>query len=84
MPTPVVAAQQCLSLAAAAILVLAILDDPLVSRVFADAGFRSGDIKLAILRPAPPMPLLSRLPARASSPHLHHEHRLHHEQTTLT
>ncbi|KAL6653412.1 hypothetical protein ACP70R_008990 [Stipagrostis hirtigluma subsp. patula] len=42
-------------------LVLAILDDPLVSRVFADAGFRSGDIKLAILRPAPPMPLLGRL-----------------------
>ncbi|CAN6335324.1 unnamed protein product [Urochloa humidicola] len=53
-------------------LVLAILDDPLVSRVFADAGFRSGDIKLAILRPAPPMPLLSsaRLPARARPPPL--------------
>ncbi|KAL6905970.1 hypothetical protein ACP4OV_003571 [Aristida adscensionis] len=51
-------------------LVLAILDDPLVSRVFADAGFRSGDIKLAILRPAPPMPLLGRLPARARPPPL--------------
>ncbi|CAN6341326.1 unnamed protein product [Urochloa humidicola] len=53
-------------------LVLAILDDPLVSRVFADAGFRSGDIKLAILRPAPPMPLLSsaRLPSRARPPPL--------------
>lgn len=51
-------------------LVLAILDDPLVSRVFADAGFRSGDIKLAILRPAPPMPLLGRLPTRARPPPL--------------
>nr|CAB3488812.1 unnamed protein product [Digitaria exilis] len=51
-------------------LLLAILDDPLVSRVFADAGFRSGDIKLAILRPAPPMPLLGRLPARARPPPL--------------
>ncbi|CAN6327544.1 unnamed protein product [Urochloa humidicola] len=53
-------------------LVLAILDDPLVSRVFADAGFRSGDIKLAILRPAPPVPLLSsaRLPSRAHPPPL--------------
>ncbi|KAL6640647.1 hypothetical protein ACP70R_021770 [Stipagrostis hirtigluma subsp. patula] len=49
-------------------LVLAILDDPLVSRVFADAGFRSGDIKLAILRPAPPVPLLGRLPARGARP----------------
>ncbi|KAL6870565.1 hypothetical protein ACP4OV_014413 [Aristida adscensionis] len=51
-------------------LVLAVLDDPLVSRVFADAGFRSGDIKLAILRPAPPAPLLGRLPARARPPPL--------------
>ncbi|RLM58386.1 uncharacterized protein C2845_PM18G13450 [Panicum miliaceum] len=51
-------------------LVLAILDDPLVSRVFADAGFRSGDIKLAILRPTPPVPLLGRLPARARPPPL--------------
>ncbi|URE46460.1 hypothetical protein MUK42_04932 [Musa troglodytarum] len=36
-------------------LLLAILDDPVVSRVFGDAGFRSTDIKLAILRPPPPM-----------------------------
>jgi hypothetical protein len=48
-------------------LVLAVLDDPLVSRVFADAGFRSADIKLAILRPAP---LLGRLPTRARPPPL--------------
>ncbi|KAL5995587.1 hypothetical protein ACLOJK_025651 [Asimina triloba] len=34
-------------------LILSILDDPIVSRVFADAGFRSCDIKLAILRPLP-------------------------------
>ncbi|BAF27372.2 Os11g0104300 [Oryza sativa Japonica Group] len=51
-------------------LVLAILDDPVVSRVFAEAGFRSGDIKLAILRPAPPMPLLGRLPTRTRPPPL--------------
>ncbi|KAG8089322.1 hypothetical protein GUJ93_ZPchr0011g28391 [Zizania palustris] len=51
-------------------LVLAILDDPVVSRVFGDAGFRSGDIKLAILRPAPPMPLLGRLPTRSRPPPL--------------
>jgi hypothetical protein len=48
-------------------LLLAILDDPLVSRVFADAGFRGADIKLAILRP---VPLLGRLPARARPPPL--------------
>ncbi|KAM0920406.1 hypothetical protein ACQ4PT_007511 [Festuca glaucescens] len=48
-------------------LVLAILDDPVVSRVFDDAGFRSADVKLAILRPAPP---LGRLPARARPPPL--------------
>ncbi|KAF0888567.1 hypothetical protein E2562_014774 [Oryza meyeriana var. granulata] len=40
-------------------LILTILDDPVVSRIFGEAGFRSGDIKLAILYPAPPMPLLS-------------------------
>ncbi|KAK7311210.1 hypothetical protein RJT34_09196 [Clitoria ternatea] len=34
-------------------LILSILDDPVVSRVFAEAGFRSSDIKLAILRPLP-------------------------------
>lgn len=31
--------------------ILSILDDPIVSRVFGDAGFRSSDIKLAILQP---------------------------------
>ncbi|KAL5219734.1 hypothetical protein ABZP36_024447 [Zizania latifolia] len=51
-------------------LVLAILDDPVVSRVFGEAGFRSGDIKLAILRPAPPMPLLGRFPTRSRPPPL--------------
>ncbi|XP_025681977.1 protein SMAX1-LIKE 8 isoform X1 [Arachis hypogaea] len=34
-------------------LVISILDDPVVSRVFAEAGFRSSEIKLAILRPLP-------------------------------
>ncbi|KAG0467426.1 hypothetical protein HPP92_019006 [Vanilla planifolia] len=34
-------------------LVLAILDDPIVSRVFSSSGFRSSDIKFAILRPPP-------------------------------
>ncbi|MQL97274.1 hypothetical protein Taro_029971 [Colocasia esculenta] len=34
-------------------LVLSILDDPIVSRVFGEAGFRSYDVKLAILRPPP-------------------------------
>ncbi|CAN6568984.1 unnamed protein product [Malus baccata var. baccata] len=34
-------------------LILSILDDPVVSRVFAEAGFRSSEIKLAILRPFP-------------------------------
>ncbi|KAK3042870.1 hypothetical protein RJ639_001143 [Escallonia herrerae] len=32
-------------------LILAILDDPVVSRVFAEAGFRSCDVKMGILRP---------------------------------
>ncbi|XP_050235399.1 protein SMAX1-LIKE 6-like [Mercurialis annua] len=31
--------------------ILSILDDPIVSRVFGDAGFRSCDIKLAIIHP---------------------------------
>nr|GMD15774.1 protein SMAX1-LIKE 6-like [Ipomoea batatas] len=44
--------------------VLSILDDPIVSRVFGEAGFRSYDIKLAILNP----PTLSRL----SSPRYPH------------
>ncbi|XP_043724439.1 protein SMAX1-LIKE 6-like isoform X2 [Telopea speciosissima] len=43
-------------------LTLSILDDPVVSRVFAEAGFRSCDIKLAIVRP-PPLPLI-RYPRR--------------------
>ncbi|KAF7830938.1 protein SMAX1-LIKE 8-like [Senna tora] len=34
-------------------LVLSILDDPVVSRVFGEAGFRSSEVKLAILRPLP-------------------------------
>lgn len=32
-------------------LILSILDDPIVSRVFGEAGFRSCDIKLALVRP---------------------------------
>lgn len=32
-------------------MILSILDDPAVSRVFGEAGFRSCDIKIAILRP---------------------------------
>ncbi|KAI7738749.1 hypothetical protein M8C21_032316 [Ambrosia artemisiifolia] len=31
--------------------ILSILDDPIVSRVFGDAGFRSSDIKFAVLHP---------------------------------
>lgn len=34
--------------------ILSILDDPIVSRVFGEAGFRSYDIKLALLQPPPP------------------------------
>ncbi|MBA0571441.1 hypothetical protein Golob_005016 [Gossypium lobatum] len=34
-------------------LILSILDDPVVSRVFAEAGFRSSEIKLAITCPLP-------------------------------
>ncbi|KAJ9543732.1 hypothetical protein OSB04_023439 [Centaurea solstitialis] len=33
--------------------ILSILDDPIVSRVFGDAGFRSTDIKIAVLHPPP-------------------------------
>ncbi|KAF0903698.1 hypothetical protein E2562_029070 [Oryza meyeriana var. granulata] len=52
-------------------LILAILDDPVVSLVFGEAGFRSGGIKLAILRPMPPMPLLGRgLPTHSRPPPL--------------
>lgn len=48
-------------------LVLAILDDPIVSRVFGEAGFRSCDIKLAIMRPPPP---ILRFPRAARCPPL--------------
>ncbi|KAG6510448.1 hypothetical protein ZIOFF_028469 [Zingiber officinale] len=48
-------------------LVLAILDDPVVSWVFGDAGFCSTDIKLAILRPPPP---ILRFPRAARCPPL--------------
>jgi len=34
-------------------LILSILDDPVVSRVFGEAGFRSSEIKLAMVRPLP-------------------------------
>ncbi|PKA51894.1 Chaperone protein ClpB1 [Apostasia shenzhenica] len=48
-------------------LVLAILDDPIVSRVFGEAGFRNCDIKLAVLRPPPP---ILRFPRAARCPPL--------------
>ncbi|KAJ0983907.1 hypothetical protein J5N97_002263 [Dioscorea zingiberensis] len=48
-------------------MVMAILDDPVVSRVFGEAGFRSYDIKLAVLRP--PAPIL-RIPRSARCPPL--------------
>ncbi|XP_034703651.1 protein SMAX1-LIKE 7-like [Vitis riparia] len=41
-------------------LILSILDDPVVSRVFGEAGFRSCDIKLAIVRPLPQLLRYSR------------------------
>ena len=41
-------------------LVLSILDDPIVSRVFSDAGFRSYDIKFSVLHPPPSLLRLSR------------------------
>ena len=41
-------------------LILSILDDPVVSRVFAEAGFRSSEIKLAIVRPLPQLLRYSR------------------------
>lgn len=49
-------------------LILAILDDPVVSRVFGEAGFRNSDIKMAVLRPPPP-PIL-RFPRSARCPPL--------------
>ncbi|KAE8701556.1 PHD finger family protein [Hibiscus syriacus] len=41
-------------------LILSILDDPIVSRVFGEAGFRSSEIKLAIIRPLPSLLRCSR------------------------
>ncbi|KAK7305404.1 hypothetical protein VNO77_43310 [Canavalia gladiata] len=40
--------------------ILSILDDPIMSRVFGEAGFRSYDIKLALLQPPPPSRMFSR------------------------
>lgn len=48
-------------------LILAILDDPIVSKVFGEAGFRNTDIKMAILRPPPP---ILRFPKAARCPPL--------------
>ncbi|KAI3705030.1 hypothetical protein L1987_75260 [Smallanthus sonchifolius] len=39
-------------------LIMSILDDPVVSRVFGESGFRSSDIKLSILRPVHPIRLV--------------------------
>ncbi|KAL4032419.1 hypothetical protein IC575_005492 [Cucumis melo] len=46
---------------------LSILDDPVVSRVFGEAGFRSSEIKLAIIRP---FPQLLRYTSRTRGPPL--------------
>ncbi|XP_062011541.1 protein SMAX1-LIKE 7-like [Rosa rugosa] len=46
---------------------LSILDDPIVSRVFGEAGFRSCDIKLAIVHP-PVTPQSNRLPRTLCPP----------------
>ncbi|XP_061374755.1 protein SMAX1-LIKE 6-like [Gastrolobium bilobum] len=43
---------------------LSILDDPIVSKVFGEAGFRSYDIKLALLQPPPPVHASSRMFSR--------------------
>ncbi|KAI6670150.1 hypothetical protein NL676_005035 [Syzygium grande] len=48
-------------------LMLSILDDPVVSRVFGEAGFRSSEIKLAIVRP---LPHLFRYPRSRAPPPL--------------
>ncbi|GAB2274472.1 hypothetical protein Dimus_009243 [Dionaea muscipula] len=49
--------------------VLSILDDPIVSRVFGEAGFRSFDIKLAIVHPPPaPAPPSRYLRSRCPPP----------------
>ncbi|XP_059429802.1 protein SMAX1-LIKE 6 [Corylus avellana] len=44
--------------------ILSILDDPIVSRVLGEAGFRSCDIKLAIIHP----PMVSRFPRNRCPP----------------
>ncbi|KAL2348029.1 hypothetical protein Fmac_002029 [Flemingia macrophylla] len=41
--------------------ILSITDDPIVSRIFAEAFFRSYDIKLALLQPSPPFRIFPRL-----------------------
>ncbi|KAL3530890.1 hypothetical protein ACH5RR_010212 [Cinchona calisaya] len=46
--------------------ILSILDDPIVSRVFGEAGFRSFDIKIAILNP----PTISRFHSKTRFPPL--------------
>lgn len=51
-------------------LVLAMLDDPVVSRVLGEAGFRSCDVKLAVLRPHPSTILLRSPSANARCPPL--------------
>ncbi|KAK1612036.1 hypothetical protein QYE76_035709 [Lolium multiflorum] len=49
-------------------LVLFILNDPVIDPLFGDMGFRGGDIKLTIIRPALPMSMLGRLwPAHTES-----------------
>ncbi|KAG5238359.1 protein SMAX [Salix suchowensis] len=46
--------------------ILSILDDPIVSRVFGEAGFRSSDIKMAIVHP--PVIQTSRFPRAGCAP----------------
>ncbi|KAG2390804.1 Protein SMAX1-LIKE 7 [Vigna angularis] len=41
--------------------ILSILDDPIVSCIFGETGFRSYDIKLALLQALPPSRIFSRL-----------------------
>ncbi|KAK1615409.1 hypothetical protein QYE76_020926 [Lolium multiflorum] len=42
-------------------LVLSILNDTVIGPLFDDVGFRGGDIKLTIIRPALPIPMLRRM-----------------------
>ncbi|KAK7255156.1 hypothetical protein RIF29_28560 [Crotalaria pallida] len=46
--------------------VLSILDDPIVSRVLSEAGFRSCHVKLALLQPPPPPTVWNVLPSVSS------------------